>query len=100
LNEDAVGPDSPEANGPLLPVRRTVRLLPTPSSRRVDLSTIDDVRLEMAKVYRGMKGRQIETQDGTRLVYVLAQIGKMIEAHDLQERIEGLERALALRKKP
>ena len=39
----------------------------TPS---IHLKTIDDVRLEMAKVYRDMKLQKIPTHDGTRLVYV------------------------------
>ena len=55
-----------------------VETKPTPS---IHLKTIDDVRLEMAKVYRDMKLQKIPTHDGTRLVYVLAQIGKMIELH-------------------
>jgi len=54
----------------------------------------------MAKVYREMKARNIETQAGTRPVYVLGQIGRTIEALDLQTRIHGLERALAARGKP
>lgn len=61
---------------------------PTPS---IHLKTIDDVRLEMAKIYRDMKLIKIATQDGTRLVYVLAQIGKMIELHDIEKRVNELE---------
>ena len=45
----------------------------------------------MARVYRGMKSGQMETSDGTKLVYVLVQIGKMIEVHDIEKRIELLE---------
>ena len=65
------------------------RLDPTPV--KIDLKTIDDERLEMAKVYRAMKGGNIETSDGTKLVYVLGQIGKMIEAHDIEQRLSVLE---------
>jgi hypothetical protein len=65
-----------------------VDIKPTPS---IHLKTIDDVRLEMAKVYRDMKSQKIPTHDGTRLVYVLAQIGKMIELHDIEKRIDLLE---------
>jgi hypothetical protein len=68
-----------------------VDIKPTPS---IHLKTIDDVRLEMAKVYRDMKLQKIPTQDGTRLVYVLAQIGKMIELHDLEKRVNLLEERL------
>lgn len=66
--------------------------LPTPT--RIDLKTIDDIRLEMAKVYRDMKLQKTPAADGTRLVYVLAQIGKMIEAHELERRINLLEEKL------
>ena len=65
-----------------------VVLPPTP---RVDLKTIDDVRVEMAKVYRHMKTGQIDTQDGTRMAYVLAQIGKLIEISELEARLTRLE---------
>lgn len=67
-------------------------LLATPS--RIDLKHIDDVRLEMAKVYRDMKQQKIPAQDGTRLVYVLTQIGKMIELHDIEKRINRIEEYL------
>ena len=65
-------------------------VLPT-RTKKIDLATIDDVRLEMASVYRGMKSGSIETSDGTKLVYVLGAIGKAIEVHDIEKRIELLE---------
>jgi len=65
--------------------------IPTPN--RVDLKSIDDVRLEMAKVYRSMKSGEIVSSDGTRFVYVLAQIGKMIEVHEVEKRLVALELA-------
>ena len=68
------------------------RLDPTPA--KVDLKTIDNVRLEMAKVYRDMKSQKIPAQDGTRLVYVLTQIGKMIELHDIEKRVNRIEERL------
>ena len=63
----------------------------TPTPYRIDLKSIDDVRLEMAKVYRSMKSGELQSSDGTRLVYVLAQIGKMIELHDIESRLYALE---------
>ncbi len=65
-------------------------VLPTPI-KKIDLATIKDVRLEMASVYRSMKSGAIETSDGTKLVYVLSQIGKMITDHEFEKRIEALE---------
>jgi hypothetical protein len=38
-----------------------------------------------------MRANKIQPTDGTRLVYVLAQIGKMIELHDIERRVEKLE---------
>jgi hypothetical protein len=67
----------------------TSEVLPTLS--RIDLKTIDDVRLEMARVYREMRGNRMEAQQGTRLVYVLSQIGKLIEIHEIEKRITALE---------
>lgn len=74
----------------------TLRVLPTPQT--IHLKTADDVRLEMAKLYRAMKAKDIETQEGTRLCYVLTQIGKMIELSDLEKRIDMLESATPQRR--
>lgn len=69
----------------------TLALLPTP--QKIDLKTADEVRLEMAKVYRDMRGKKMDMADGAKLVYVLSQIGKMIELSEIEKRIELLERA-------
>ena len=53
---------------------------------------LDGVRREMARVYRAMKARTIDTQDGTRLVYVLTQIAKLHEIVEIERRIDELER--------
>lgn len=64
-------------------------VLPTPS--RIELKKIDDIRLEMAKVYREMRTNKMEGQQGSRLVYVLSQIGKLIEISEIEQRISALE---------
>ena len=46
----------------------------------------------MARVYRAMKGKAIDTQDGTRLVYVLTQIAKLHESVEIERRVQELER--------
>lgn len=69
-----------DTNKPATIDNKSGKLLPTP--KKIDLATIDDVRLEMANVYRGMKAGIIEASDGTKLAYVLAQIGKAIETHN------------------
>ncbi len=73
--------------------------MPPIPSPRINLSTIDDVRRETARVYRDMRGRLIESQDGTRLVYVLFQLGKLHEMADVEKRLNVLEHALNQRKK-
>jgi hypothetical protein len=65
-------------------------LVPTPS-RRINLKTLAQVRREMAFVYREMRAGSIESQDGTRYVYVLAQVGKMIVETELERRVARLE---------
>ena len=79
-------------NSPVTIYEPTNLIEPTP--REIHLKTIDHVRLEMAKVYRDMKLQKIPTHDGTRLVYVLAQIGKMIEVHEIEKRVSQLEEKL------
>ena len=65
-------------------------VLPT-HTKKIDLASINDVRLEMASVYRGMKSGAIETSDGSRLDYTLSAMGKMIEIYDIENRITQLE---------
>ncbi len=49
----------------------------------IKLKTVDDVRVEMSRVYREMRSNKIEAQQGTRPVYVLSAITKAIEIHDI-----------------
>ena len=67
----------------------TLRPVPTPP---INLHDLEAVRREMAKVYRGMKAKSIESQDGTRMVYVLTQIAKLHEAVEIERRVQELER--------
>jgi hypothetical protein len=76
--------------------RSGIAFLPTPP--RIDLKTIDDVRVEMARVYRDMRAGKLETADGTKLAYVLSQLGKLIESGELEKRLEALEGVLISRK--
>jgi hypothetical protein len=69
---------------------------PDPTLRRIDLSPLRDIRLEMAAVYRRMNSGEIEASEGTKLVYVLRQIGDIIEMADIEKRIEAIEERQAL----
>lgn len=66
-------------------------LLPVPTPP-INLHDLEAVRREMARVYRDMRGRKIDTHDGTRLVYVLGQIAKVHEIAVLEKRLTDLEK--------
>lgn len=74
----------------------SLHVLPTPPT--IHLKTADDVRLEMGRVYREMRGGRIDMADGTKLVYVLGQLNKAIETGIIESRMEALERTLNARK--
>lgn len=70
---------------------------PTPGQhRRIDLSNLRDVRLEMAAVYRMVNARKLESQDGSRRVYMLRQIADVIAQAEFERRISELEDQAAL----
>jgi hypothetical protein len=66
--------------------------LPTPY--KVRLHTAEDVRVEMGRVYREMRGKTLDTSSGCKLIYALGQIGKMIEVSMIENRIERLEKTV------
>ena len=80
------------------PPRPVVTLLPSPLRRGPVLETLTDVRREMARVYRNMRHGRIDTQDATRMTYVLSQIAKIIQTAELDARVAAVERALGSRK--
>lgn len=67
----------------------TGRPVPTPP---LNLHDLEAVRREMARVYRDMRHCKIDTQDGTRLVYVLGQVAKVMEIAMLEKRVNELEK--------
>lgn len=62
--------------------------LPTP---RINLSTCDDVRLEMSKVYREARQGRLAVSDATKLVFVLTQLLKAFELVEFEKRLNSLE---------
>ena len=75
----------------------SLHVLPT-HPPTIHLKTADDVRLEMAKVYRDMRQGNIDMANGTKLAYVLGQLNKAIETGIIEARMEALERTLKGRK--
>ena len=72
-------------------------LVPLPPSK-IDLRDAHAIRRELAAVYRDMRNGTIETQEGTRLAYVLDMIRKAYETSVIQERLELMERTITHRK--
>lgn len=70
---------------------------PTPLAK-IDLRDAHAIRRELAAVYRDMRAGRIQSQDGTRLAYVLDMIRKAFETGVLQDRLDALELTIAPRK--
>ena len=62
-----------------------------PIRYRCKLDTLADCRREMARVYRESRSKIIDVSDGSKFVYMLSAVGKIIESSDLEQRIEALE---------
>jgi len=92
LMADKSGKESPKSQAGKITV-----LPPTPC--KIDLRDAHAIRREMASVYRDMRAAKIETQEGTRLAYVLDMIRKAYETGALEDRIELLEHTLTQRRK-
>jgi hypothetical protein len=60
---------------------------------RINLSTSEDIRREMAKVYRETRCNKILPNNGTKLVYMLINILKAYEATEIEKRLTDLELA-------
>ena len=63
---------------------------PTP---RINLATSEDIRREMAKVYRETRCNKIMPSNGTKLVYMLTNILKAYEVSEIEKRLTDLELA-------
>lgn len=70
--------------------------LPEGGGGRIKLSTLRDIRLEMARVYRSVKRGKLEESAATKRVYILGEIGKIITVAELEKRINELEAQRAL----
>lgn len=79
------------ARGPTTIDGSTLRILPSPRRRKAQLTNFEGVRDEMARVYREMESGKRDSQDGSRLVYVLTQIAKVLEFTEIERRLTALE---------
>ena len=60
---------------------------------RINLATSEDIRREMAKVYRETRCNKIMPSNGTKLVYMLVNILKAYEVTEIEKRLADLELA-------
>ncbi|MGZ5054444.1 MAG: hypothetical protein ACXWAT_05805 [Methylobacter sp.] len=63
-----------------------------PARYRAKLDTLQDVKREMAKLYRESRSGVLDVQDATKMTWMLQAVGKVIEGSDLEKRIEVLEK--------
>ena len=63
------------------------------STPRINLATSEDIRREMAKVYRETRCNKIMPSNGTKLVYMLINILKAYEVTEVEKRLADLELA-------
>ncbi|HQR83503.1 MAG: hypothetical protein B7X83_01760 [Polynucleobacter sp. 17-46-58] len=73
---------------------------PTPvnSMHKIRLNDAETIRMEMARLYKDMRLGRIDTQDGTRLAYVLDMVRKAHETCELQRRVEIIDQVNKIRK--
>lgn len=64
---------------------------PTLPSRYPRLATIQDCRKEAAYTYRQVRHGLIDSAEGSRRIYMLLSVGKLIEIGDLEHRLTHLE---------
>jgi hypothetical protein len=71
--------------------KRLLALVPAPQRRKAQLDRLEGVRREMSRVYRDMESGKRDSQDGSRLVYVLTQIAKVLELTEIERRLDLLQ---------
>lgn len=64
---------------------------PPPSRLRLKLTTADDVRRELGRIYREGKSGHRDIADVSRLANVLQILSRCIESGDIERRVEHLE---------
>lgn len=71
--------------------RTNTECMAAPPRLRLKLQTIDDVRAEMARLYREGKAGTRDVGEVSKLANVLALLGRMIEGSDIEKRLAELE---------
>ncbi|MGH8274897.1 MAG: hypothetical protein ACRES9_11725 [Gammaproteobacteria bacterium] len=66
----------------------------TPTPRRYRLAHLRGVQREAARVYRLVASGQLESSEGSRLIYMLDRIGRLTVDACLEDRLSRLEQTL------
>lgn len=64
--------------------------------QRTPLNNLENVKRELARVYRRVKAGELPSEEGSKRAYILSTLGKIIEAADLERRIAALEQERSL----
>lgn len=69
---------------------------PTPTKREkfIPLSTLNEVKVELARLYRQAKVGKVATSDASRLAFILNSLGRVIVDAELEQRVQQLEQQL------
>lgn len=67
---------------------------PPPSERRIRLETVDQVRVEMARVYREVRAGKLAPDVASKLFYMLGVLAKTTEAAVAVRRLIEIEELL------
>lgn len=70
---------------------RTLEPIRRRAPKKINLQNAQDIRQEMARVYRDMRAGRIETSDGTKLVFVLDKLRQAYESEVMEKRMDQLE---------
>lgn len=62
-----------------------------PPRLRCKLRSIDDVRLELGRIYRDAKTNRRPVGDATKLAFILQILARLIEGSDIEARLAKLE---------
>lgn len=82
-----------------MPTTSTLALVPTVPPRGAGrLNSVKAVRLELARLYWQARNNEVDVADASKLAFMLAQLAKLIEGSDLEERLATLEDELSMKK--
>lgn len=69
-----------------------VPALPPRRPKAVSLKSLGAVRREIQRVYSDVRQGRLPSQEGTRLTYILAQAGRILEISVIEDRLIALEK--------